>query len=149
VTRGAIAFVLGVLSLVACTGGPSGTDATAPGEHPMCEVGFRAPAGFRPLEAFREDYADHVGLRLGFRDEQRRELHAFAGIPGEFGEGLPLQATVELARGVTGWLVGRGRVWFLTWREGGLCDPHAVLGNGFRRKEFLAVMEEAGIVVAE
>lgn len=147
-TKEAVAFVLAILSLAACGGGAK--EATGPStvERPVCEVGFSPPSGFEPLETFREEYSDHIGLRVGFRDERRRELHAFAGIPGEFGEGLSIEATVELADGGSGWLLGEGAVWVLTWREGGVCDPRAVLGNGFDPTAFESVLQEAGILPA-
>jgi hypothetical protein len=115
----------------------------------VCGVRFAAPAGFDPLEPFEEQYADHVGLRLGFRDERGREFHVFAGIPGEFGEGLPAAGSVALTEGRSGDLAGRAEVWVLTWEEGGPCDPRAVLGNGFTREEFQAALADAGLAPAE
>lgn len=121
----------------------------APDEPPVvCGVRFAAPAGFDPLEPFEEEYPDHVGVRLGFRDERGREFHVFAGIPGEFGEGLPAAGSVPLTEGRSGNLAGRAQVWVLTWEEGGLCDPRAVLGNGFTREEFDAALADAGLTPA-
>jgi hypothetical protein len=144
--RNAAAFVSGVLTLVACAGGGA-TSAEPEPERMVCEVRFDAPAGFEPLETFEERYPDHVGVRLGFRDPSGRELHAFAGIPGEFGEGLPDAGEVDVG-GRTGRLFGRGEVWVLVWREGGVCDPRAALGNGLERRAFLAALEQAGTVPA-
>lgn len=133
---GAIGFVL-----VGCD---------APDDPPVvCGVRFAAPAGFDPLEPFEEEYPDHVGLRLGFRDERGREFHVFAGIPGEFGEGLPAAGSVALTEGRSGSLAGRAQVWVLTWDEGGLCDPRAVLGNGFTREEFDIALADAGLAPAQ
>jgi len=112
---------------------------------PVCDVAISAPPGSQALPEFREPYADHVGIRLGYRDGLGRELHAFAGIPGEFGEGLPAAGDVELAPGLVGRLSGSGVVWVVEWDEGGRCDPRAALGNGFEREDFLEVIEEAGI----
>jgi hypothetical protein len=121
----------------------------APDDPPVvCGVRFAAPAGFDPLEAFEEEYPDHVGVRLGFRDERGREFHVFAGIPGEFGEGLPAAGPVPLTEGRVGSLAGRGHVWVLTWEEGGRCDPRAALGNGFTREEFHAALADAGLAPA-
>jgi hypothetical protein len=129
------------LSLVGCD---------APDDPPLvCGVRFAAPGGFDPLEPFEEEYPDHVGVRLGFRDQRGREFHVFAGIPGEFGEGLPAAGSVELTQGRSGNLAGRARVWVLTWEEGGLCDPRAVLGNGFTRETFHAALADAGLAPAE
>jgi hypothetical protein len=115
----------------------------------VCSVRFAAPAGFGPLEPFREQYADHVGVRLGFRDDRAREFHVFSGIPGEFGEGLPAAGSVALTEGRSGDLAGRAEVWVLTWEEGGPCDPRAVLGNGFTREEFQAALADAGLAPPE
>jgi hypothetical protein len=115
----------------------------------VCGVRFAAPAGFDPLEPFEEQYADHVGVRLGFRDDRGREFHVFAGIPGEFGEGLPAAGSVALTEGRSGNLAGRAEVWVLTWEEGGRCDPRAVLGNGFTREEYRAALADAGLAPPE
>ena len=123
----------------------------APPDEPrlVCGVRFAAPAGFDPLEPFEEEYPDHVGVRLGFRDERGREFHVFAGIPGEFGEGLPAAGSVPLTEDRVGSLAGRARVWVLTWEEGGRCDPRAALGNGFTREQFQAALVDAGLAAAE
>lgn len=110
-----------------------------------CEPDFAAPLGFEPLQPFEEEYPDHTGLRLGFRHDDGRELHFFSGIPGEFGEGLPAAGPVELTRDRTGFLVGRDEVWVVVWREGGVCDPRAVLANGFSRDGFLTALANAGL----
>lgn len=146
--RNAAAFVSSVLTLVACGGGAA-SQPTPTSERPVCEVAFVTPAGFERTNTFEESYPDRVGVRIDFRDEADRELHAFAGIRGEFGEGLPDGGTVELAAGGTGRLAGgRHLVWVLVWDEGGNCDPRAVLGKGFDRPAFLATLAEAGIVAA-
>jgi hypothetical protein len=137
-------FVAVVLGLVACARDASEPSATA--ETITCAPVFEAQAGFEPLETFEETYPDHVGIRLGYRDDQRRELHAFAGIPGEFGEGLPDAGEIPLTRERSGRLFGRGTVWVLVWDEGDVCDPRAVLGNGLDRRSFLASLERSGIV---
>jgi hypothetical protein len=73
-------------------------------------------------------------------------LHAFAGIPGEFGEGLPDAGTVELVGGGTGRLAGGvHEVWVLSWAEGGTCDPRVILGRGFDRRGFLELLRRAGV----
>lgn len=147
-TRGAAMFVAGILGLVACARGSSSEPPPA-GETIACAPVFEAPTGFEPLGSFEEDYPDHVGVRLGYRDEEGRELHAFAGIPGEFGEGMRYAGEVPLAHGLTGRLFGGGRVWVLVWDEGGACDPRAVLGNGLGRRTFLASLERSGIIAPQ
>ena len=138
-------FVAGVLGLVACARDASSEVPRVP-QTITCAPVFQAPTGFEPLETFEEEYSDHVGIRLGYRDGEGRELHAFAGIPGEFGEGLPDAGEVPLTHGRTGHLFGEGTVWVLVWDEGGACDPRAVLGNGLGRRSFLALLERTGIV---
>jgi hypothetical protein len=141
---------LGVLLLVGATA--VGLAVCKAPEEPavvVCNVRFAAPAGFEPLEPFEERYPDHVGVRLGFRDDRRREFHVFAGIPGEFGEGLPSAGSVGLTGGRSGSLAGRVHVWVLTWEEGGPCDPRAVIGNGFSRDEFHAALVDAGLAPQE
>lgn len=111
-----------------------------------CEPGFSTPEGFRPTESFEDPYADHVGIRLGFVSDDGRELHYFAGIPGEFGEGLPVVSTVEAASGVEGPLQGSGTTWVLSWRAPGPCGVRAVLGSGFSQASFVRTLEDAGII---
>jgi hypothetical protein len=143
--RNAAAFVSGVLTLVACGCGAA-TPTLQTAQPYVCEVSFVTPPGFERTETFEERYPDRIGLRVGFRDESGREVHAFAGIRGEFGEGLPEAGTVELVGGRTGRLAGGPhRVWVLTWDEGGLCDPRAVLGRGFGQGEFLDLLALAGV----
>jgi hypothetical protein len=148
VTRSAAVFVAGVLGLVACARDAVNEVPSAP-ETIRCAPVFEAPTGFEPLETFEETYPDHIGVRLGYRDERRRELHAFAGIPGEFGEGLPDAGEVSLTHERTGHLFGRETVWVLVWDEGDTCDPRAVLGNGLDRRSFLASLERSGIVTPD
>jgi hypothetical protein len=136
------ALVIVVAAAAACTVGGSDTPKRSP---VVCDVRFAAPSGFAPLEPFEEEYADHVGVRLGFRDDRRRELHVFAGIPGEFGEGLPAAGEVPLTEGRTGLLAGREEIWVVTWEEGDLCDPRSVLANGFARPAFLDALGEMGL----
>lgn len=135
-------FVVLLLATTACTVG--GTPETTP-SRVVCDLRFAAPSGFGPLEPFEEEYDDHVGVRLGFRDERRREVHVFAGIPGEIGEGLPSAGWVTLYEGGPKRVVGRGEVWVVVWDEGDVCDPRAVLVNGFSRREFVATLAEMGL----
>lgn len=137
--RGAV-LLLAVVA-AACSGSPG-----AAGPEPVaCEPDLAAPLGFEPIEPFEEEYPDHIGLRLGFRHADGRELHFFSGIPGEFGEGLPAVGPVELTRERTGFLVGHREVWVLVWREGGACDPRALLANGFTQEAFLETLVETGL----
>jgi hypothetical protein len=133
---------LALVALAAC-GGP---DEEVLDDRPVCAVRFAAPSGFEPLETFEETtYPDHIGVRLGFRDEEMREFHVLVGIPGEIGEGLPSAGDLELSEGRTARLVGGDRVWIVIWTEGDLCDPRAVIGNRFSRDEFVGALEDAGL----
>jgi hypothetical protein len=129
------------LALASC-GGP-GEAADGP---PVCEVRFAAPSGFEPIETFEEPYPDHIGVRLGFQDEDRRQFHVLVGIPGEIGEGLPSAGDVELTEGRSARFMGREQVWIVVWTEDDLCDPRAVIGDGFTRDTFLEALAEAGLV---
>jgi len=148
-TRNAALFVSSVLTLAACAGGVGSAPGTSRPAPPICDARFAPPSGFEPTETFKEEYPDRIAVRLGYADGQGRELHAFAGIPGEFGEGLPDAGSLTLAGGRTGRLSGGpNEVWVVTWEEDGACDPRAVLGNGFDRQAFLEVLEGSGLLVA-
>ncbi len=114
-----------------------------------CESRLEVPPGFEMTESFEEDFPDHVGVRLGLRDGRGRELHYFAGIPGEFGEGLPVAGSVAVVGPEQGQLAGGDEVWVLVWDTAGPCAAHAVLGNGFTRRQFLKTLEVAGVVPAD
>jgi hypothetical protein len=147
-TRNVAVFVSSVLTLAACAGGAgSSPQPGATTGSPLCDAPIAPPARYEPTEAFKEAYPDRIGVRLGYADEEGRELHMFAGIPGEFGEGLPDAGTVKLAGGGSGRLSGGpNEVWVVSWEEGGACDPRAVLGSGFDRRAFMAVLENSGLV---
>jgi hypothetical protein len=140
VTRG-LALALAV-ALAGCTA----SEPAEPEDRLVCEVRFAAPAGFAPLDPFEEEYRDHVGVRLGFRDPQGREFHVLVGIPGEIGEGLPAAGQLELTEGRSAELVGRDDVWIAIWDEGDRCDPRAVIGNGFTQETFKEALADAGLV---
>jgi hypothetical protein len=135
-------FVLLLLATTACTVGE--TQEPTP-SRVVCDLRFAAPSGFGPLEPLEVEYDDHVGVRLDLRDERRREVHVFAGIPGEIGEGLPSAGRVRLTDGRTVPVVGRGEVWVAVWNERDICDPRAVLVNGLSRREFVTTLAEMGL----
>jgi hypothetical protein len=130
------------LALVGCAGG--GAESTTD-ELPVCDVRFAAPTGFAPIETFEDPYPDHVGVRLGFEDGGGRQFHVLSGIPGEIGEGLPTAGSVSLSEGRAGELVGRDEVWVVVWNEGDVCDPRAVIGDGFTRQGFEELLGQAGL----
>lgn len=126
--------------------GACGGEHQVPPPIPMCEVPFAAPAGFAPLERIEQPFPDRIGVRLGFRGAEDREFHVFAGIRGEFGEGLPDAGTLELVDGGEAALIGDGAVWIATWRLADRCDPRAVIGTGFGRRSFVRALADAGLV---
>ncbi len=131
------------LALAGCAGSTPGSSTE---NLPVCDVRFAAPSGFAPIETFEDPYPDHVGVRLGFRDEDGRQFHVLGGILGEIGEGLPAAGDLRLTESRTGELVGRDEVWVLVWDEGDVCDPRAVIGDGFTRAEFENALLLAGLI---
>ena len=148
-TRGLVALTACLaVAGTACAGSSDPREGSPRDAIPTCEPGFATPAGFRQTEAFEDPYADHVGIRLGFESDDGRGLHFFAGVPGAFGEGLPVAGTIEAAGGIEGTVQGSGLTWVLTWRAPGPCGIRAVLGSGFTKGAFLDTLERAGIVPA-
>jgi hypothetical protein len=92
----------------------------------------------------RDPHVDHVGVRIDMRATDGRELHYFAGVPGEFGEGLPDHGEIRLRSGQTGELLGRGTTWVVAWGSGSPCTPVVVLGTGMDRSAFENVIRDAG-----
>ena len=109
-----------------------------------CSPPIEAPAGFELVESLEDPYSDHVGVRVSLRDADGDELHLFSGIPGEFGEGLPLDSNVTVG-GVQGRLLGQDGVWVIAWTGDGPCGVKAILSNGLSRKDFLDVVEPGSI----
>ncbi|MGH2590564.1 MAG: hypothetical protein ACRDGW_07195 [Actinomycetota bacterium] len=139
-------LILVLATATGCTiGGSDGPEASPV----VCAVRFAAPSGFAPAGSLEQDQRDHVGLRLDFADPEGRELHVFAGIPGEFGEGLPAAGRLELTEGRSGLVAGRGEVWVVTWDEEDLCDPRSVLASGFSRRAFVEALAEMGLAPAD
>jgi len=150
-TRFAILLVVAATATGACGRGPApgGAATTTPEEILTCDPGFSEIAGFEQTERSEDPYVDHVGIRLDLEDADHREIHYFAGIPGEFGEGLPANEQVTVAVGVAASLLGQDTTWVLAWDASGPCGRRAVLGEGLTHDEFLETIRSAGIIPAE
>lgn len=152
--RGALtrfAILLVIAATAACGRGPErgGAATTTPEEILTCDPGFSQIAGFEQTERSEDPYVDHVGIRLDLEGADHREIHYFAGIPGEFGEGLPANEQVTVAVGVAASLLGQDTTWVLAWDASGPCGRRAVLGDGLTHDEFLETIRSAGIIPAE
>jgi hypothetical protein len=149
-SRLAIAFLIAVTATVACGRGAVREPDTTPSEEtPSCEPGFSGIDGFEQTKRSEDPYVDHVGIRLDLEDPDHRQIHYFAGIPGEFGEGLPANEQVTVAVGLQASLLGRDTTWVLAWDASGPCGPRAVLGDGLTHDEFLETIRSAGIIPFE
>lgn len=139
------------LLLVVAASACGGADEPPRADEPIvCEMEAAVPAGFSALDTFEEPYPDHIGVRVGFRDDERREFHVLVGIPGEFGEGMTSAGDLALTEGRAGQLyAGIEGVWVVVWQENDPCDPRAVIGNGFSRGAFLEALADAGLSPGE
>jgi hypothetical protein len=149
-SRLAIVLLIAGTATGACgRGGESEPAATPPEETLTCESGFSQIAGFEQTKRSEDPYVDHVGIRLDLEDADHRQIHYFAGIPGEFGEGLPANEQVTVAVGLQTSLRGRDTTWVLAWDAPGPCGPRAVVGDGLTHDEFLETIRSAGIIPFE
>lgn len=146
----AVVFVIAATATGACGRGPEREPSTSPSEENLtCEPGFSQITGFEQTKRSEDPYVDHVGIRLDLEDADHRQIHYFAGIPGEFGEGLPANEQVTVAVGLQASLLGRDTTWVLAWDASGPCSPRAVLGDGLTHDEFLETIRSAGIIPFE
>jgi hypothetical protein len=138
--------LLGVVLAGAVVVGPGCSESGAPSDPSpsRCEVGLAVPDGFRVTGGLQDPYPDRVGVRIDLGDDGGRELHYFAGIPGEFGEGLPERGEMTVRGGGTGELAGEGTTWVIEWGSGSPCTPVVVLGTGMDRRAFTDVLRSAG-----
>lgn len=139
--RTVTAIALLSVTLTSCAPQP------APAADPIaCEVPVPDPPGFAHRATFEDASGGHIAVRRGLADPRGAELHLFAGVAGDFGEGLDPSGTVPLADGGLARLVGRARTWVVVWDVTGPCTPHAVLGTGIGRRRFLDVLCEVGLL---
>lgn len=145
IVRSVRSFALVALLIVAgCTGRTAGQPAARPS--PKCSRVAVAPSGFKVTETVEERYPDHIGVRITFGDERGRRLNYFTGVPGEYGEGLPVSGSAQLASGDDVSLIGEDLTWVIAWDTGGLCGSHAVIGNGFTKEGFIKALRASGVI---
>jgi hypothetical protein len=140
--RPALAAALTIASAACGTGsadGPAGKDAP-----PRCAPPLVVPDGFEVTGGLEDPHDDRIGVRIDLVDADRRELHYFSGIRGEFGEGLPGHDRLDLGGGVSGVLLGRDTTWVLQWETPAPCTPTVVIGNGMPRRAFEDLVRSAG-----
>lgn len=146
IVRSVRSFALVALLVVAgCTGRTAGQPAARPSPIRCSRVAV-APSGFKVTETVEERYLDHIGVRITFGDERGRHLHYFTGVPGEYGEGLPVAGSAQLASGDDVSLIGKDLTWVIAWDTGGLCGSHAVIGNGFTKEGFIKALRASGVI---
>jgi hypothetical protein len=104
--------------------------------------------GFMLVRMREIDQGKHVAIREEYRDREGRRLYYLLGVFGEIGEGLSVRREFELVNGKRGTFLGRGENWILVYEDEFPCPQVAVVGNGFRRGEFLGLLVEASIVPA-
>lgn len=145
-----VAICVLLLTAAACgeNAGQTRASVSESDEPATCEPGFSEIAGFEQTKSYEEPSADHVGIRLDFEDGDHRQIHYFAGIAGEFGEGLPAAEQVSVAAELEATLLGQDTTWVLAWDASGLCGRRAVLGDGLTHDEFLETIRSAGIIPA-
>jgi hypothetical protein len=106
------------------------------------------PPGFETVQTFEEPYPDHIGTRVSLRNKAGRRLFWFAGIPGEYGEGLPAAGRMRVVSDGRVPLIGSDTTWVVSWDEGGVCGSRALLGNGFSKARFIQLLRRSGIVAS-
>jgi hypothetical protein len=138
--------MLVALSVLAGCTGRTAEQQTALPSPTKCGALAVAPSGFKVTETVEERYPDHIGIRITFRDDRGRRLHSFTGVPGEYGEGLPVAGSAHLASGEDVSLIGKDQTWVIAWDTGGLCGTHALIGNGFTKEGFIKALKVSGVI---
>lgn len=139
--RSPIAAIAVATTLAVGCGAQRGADA------PHCAPPIGVPSGFEVTQSLEDPHPDRTATRRGLRDDRGRTLNLFSGVEAEFGEGLPLVDEIAVSDGTIARLLGAERIWLLAWRDGGgPCASKAVFSSGFRRRAFLALLREEGLV---
>jgi hypothetical protein len=149
VTRAGAATVAVALLGVGCSEAAR-RDGATPEPRPRCEARpGRGVEGFALHRAREITYRDHVARRLEYRDARGRRLFYLLGVVGETGEGPGEFEPVTLVDGTPATFFGRRDAWGVFWRDEPPCPQMAVIGNGFRRKDFIDLAVEARILSDE
>jgi hypothetical protein len=155
VIRTATAVLLAAALATSCTGddsaaGPGTGPEVAGNGKPVCrERPGRGVEGFVLVRTRQVDEGRHVALREEYRDGSGRRLFYLLGLHGGIGEGLVVRRHLELVNGHRAAFLGRGENWIVVYRDRFPCPQVAVIGNGFRRGEFLDLLVDASILPAE
>ena len=129
----------------ACDDG--GPEPRASAHKTACQIDIQPPAEFRQAGRQRIPDTNRVALRETYRSSRGQTLTLFAGVRGEFGEGMRFYGRVSRETG-TARLYGKGSNWVLIWRSPGPCGPRAVIGERFSRAGFLDVLRAMNAIAA-
>jgi hypothetical protein len=124
---------------------PQGRDATRPPER-CTRIPGRGVEGFSLHRTREIEYASHVALRTEYRDRGGRRLFYLRGVLGELGEGTGESEPVTLVDGTPATFFGQRDAWGVYWEDDPPCPQMAVIGNVFRRHDFIELMEEARVL---
>jgi hypothetical protein len=108
------------------------------------------PEGFVLVRSRNLQNPEYVAVRREYRDTEDRLLVYLLGVTGEVGEGAPVAEAIELADDTEATLVG-GPIgnWAIRWQDEFPCEQISIVGNGFRRDEFEALMVEIGLLAQD
>jgi hypothetical protein len=124
-------------------------DGPEPSPARCTQLPARGVAGFR-LHGNRDiEYPTHVAMRTEYRDGKGRRLYYLRGVLGEMGEGSGEFEPVTLVDGTPATFFGQRDTWGVFWEDVPPCPQMAVIGNFFRRQDFIELMEEARILNAQ
>jgi hypothetical protein len=145
--RGGAGVALAGLLAASCAGGGDSDAGSAPpaGRPVVCAPPAKGVPGYVLVRRRDVPFADHIGLRLEFRDPRGRRLYLLMGIPGGVGEGLPLRSTPAVAGDAAARFLGRDDRWVLAWDGPDPCEDMAVVGNDLSRPHFRRVLRSMGI----
>jgi hypothetical protein len=144
-----IALAVGLVLLGAvCTRErrPPGGYGPAQSSRRCLQIPGRGVEGFSLHRTREIDYPTHVALRTEYRDREGRRLFYLRGVLGEMGEGSGEFEPVTLVNGTPATFFGQRDSWGVYWQDDPPCPQMAVIGNAFRRADFIELMEEARIL---